>query len=63
MIFLVHFLNIELNNGFFTLYFLELMHKQTKKYNLMKEMKNFFSPEFLNRIDDIIAFEPLKPTE
>jgi ATP-dependent Clp protease ATP-binding subunit ClpA len=26
---------------------------------LMKEMKNFFSPEFLNRIDDTIMFNTL----
>ena len=26
---------------------------------LMKEMKNFFSPEFLNRIDDTIVFNSL----
>jgi ATP-dependent Clp protease ATP-binding subunit ClpC len=25
----------------------------------MKEMKNFFSPEFINRIDDTIVFETL----
>ena len=33
---------------------------EKKKEVLMKEMKNFFSPEFLNRIDDIITFNSLK---
>lgn len=33
---------------------------EKKKEVLMKEMKNFFSPEFLNRIDDIITFNALK---
>ena len=32
---------------------------EKKKEVLMKEMKNFFSPEFLNRIDDIITFNSL----
>jgi ATP-dependent Clp protease ATP-binding subunit ClpC len=32
---------------------------ERKKEVLMKEMKNFFSPEFLNRIDDIITFNSL----
>ena len=29
----------------------------------MKEMKNFFSPEFLNRIDDTIVFNSLTPED
>ena len=33
---------------------------EKKKEVLMKEMKKFFSPEFLNRIDDIITFNSLK---
>jgi len=33
---------------------------EKKREVLMKEMKKFFSPEFLNRIDDIIAFNSLK---
>lgn len=33
---------------------------EKKREVLMKEMKNFFSPEFLNRIDDIITFNSLK---
>jgi ATP-dependent Clp protease ATP-binding subunit ClpC len=32
---------------------------EKKKEVIMKEMKNFFSPEFLNRIDDIITFNSL----
>ena len=33
--------------------------EEAKKQVLMKEMKNFFSPEFLNRIDDTIVFNSL----
>jgi ATP-dependent Clp protease ATP-binding subunit ClpC len=33
---------------------------EKKKDVLMKELKNFFSPEFLNRIDDVITFNNLK---
>jgi ATP-dependent Clp protease ATP-binding subunit ClpA len=29
----------------------------------MKEMKNFFSPEFINRIDDTIVFNSLTPED
>ena len=36
---------------------------EQKKEILMKEMKNFFSPEFLNRVDDIITFNALKEDE
>jgi len=32
---------------------------EAKKQLLMKEMKNFFSPEFLNRIDDTVVFNSL----
>jgi ATP-dependent Clp protease ATP-binding subunit ClpC len=32
---------------------------EKKKEVLMKEMKNFFSPEFINRIDDTIVFNSL----
>jgi ATP-dependent Clp protease ATP-binding subunit ClpC len=32
---------------------------EARKQVLMKEMKNFFSPEFLNRIDDTIVFKSL----
>ena len=35
-------------------------NEEIKKQMLMKEMKNFFSPEFLNRIDDTIVFNTLK---
>jgi ATP-dependent Clp protease ATP-binding subunit ClpC len=34
-------------------------NEEAKKQILMKEMKNFFSPEFLNRIDDTIVFASL----
>jgi len=34
-------------------------NEEAKKELLMKEMKNFFSPEFLNRIDDTIVFNSL----
>ncbi len=34
-------------------------NEEAKKQMLMKEMKNFFSPEFLNRIDDTIMFNTL----
>lgn len=33
--------------------------EEAKKEILMKEMKNFFSPEFINRIDDTIVFNSL----
>jgi len=36
---------------------------EAKKQVLMKEMKNFFSPEFLNRIDDTIVFNSLNPDD
>jgi len=36
-------------------------NEEAKKQVLMKEMKNFFSPEFLNRIDDTIVFNSLTP--
>ncbi len=34
-------------------------NEEAKKQVLMKEMKNFFSPEFVNRIDDTIVFNSL----
>jgi ATP-dependent Clp protease ATP-binding subunit ClpC len=34
-------------------------NEEVKKQMLMKEMKNFFSPEFLNRLDDTIVFNSL----
>ena len=34
-------------------------NEEAKKEVLMKEMKNFFSPEFINRIDDTIVFNSL----
>ena len=41
--------------GFNNLY----SNEEAKKQTLLKEMKNFFSPEFLNRIDDTIVFNSL----
>jgi ATP-dependent Clp protease ATP-binding subunit ClpC len=38
-------------------------NEEAKKQVLMKEMKNFFSPEFLNRIDDTIVFNSLSPDD
>lgn len=38
-------------------------NEEAKKQMLMKEMKNFFSPEFLNRIDDTIVFNTLQPED
>jgi ATP-dependent Clp protease ATP-binding subunit ClpC len=37
--------------------------EEAKKEMLMKETKNFFAPEFLNRVDDIIVFNVLKSEE
>jgi len=34
-------------------------NEESKRQILMKEMKNFFSPEFINRIDDTIVFNSL----
>jgi ATP-dependent Clp protease ATP-binding subunit ClpC len=34
-------------------------NEEAKKQILIKEMKNFFSPEFINRIDDTIIFNSL----
>lgn len=38
-------------------------NEEAKKQMLMKEMKNFFSPEFINRIDDTIVFNSLSPED
>lgn len=37
--------------------------EENRKNMLQKELKNFFSPEFLNRIDDIVIFNSLKENE
>lgn len=34
-------------------------NEEAKKQMLMKEMKHFFSPEFINRIDDTVVFNSL----
>ena len=38
-------------------------NEEAKKQMLMKEMKNFFAPEFINRIDDTIVFNTLSPED
>jgi ATP-dependent Clp protease ATP-binding subunit ClpC len=38
-------------------------NEEQKKDILKKEMKNYFSPEFLNRIDDTIVFNSLTPED
>jgi len=45
---------------------IETADEKTKallKSAVLEKLSTIFLPEFLNRIDDIIAFEPLKPTE
>ena len=37
--------------------------EELKKLFLQKELKNFFTPEFLNRVDEIVMFNPLKEEE
>lgn len=37
--------------------------KESAKGEVMSEMRRAFKPEFLNRIDDIIMFKPLRPSE
>ena len=37
--------------------------KRLKKSLLRKELKNYFTPEFLNRVDEIIIFNQLKENE
>lgn len=47
-------LGFEINSG----------ESESNKENLVKdELKKHFSPEFLNRIDDVIYFQPLKEEE
>lgn len=38
-------------------------NEELKKSLLQKELKNFFTPEFLNRVDEIVVFNPLKEEE
>ena len=37
--------------------------EELKKVLLEKELKNFFTPEFLNRVDEVVVFNPLKENE
>ena len=38
-------------------------NEEMKKVLLQKELKNHFTPEFLNRVDEVIVFNPLKEDE
>lgn len=41
----------------------QYVDEENRKLMLQKELKSFFSPEFLNRIDDVIIFNSLKKDE
>ena len=41
----------------------DIVNQESKNDQVLEEMKRHFSPEFLNRIDDIIVFSPLKKEE
>ena len=38
-------------------------NEEMKKALLQKELKNHFTPEFLNRVDEVVVFNPLKEKE
>ena len=38
-------------------------NEDMKKTILQKELKNHFTPEFLNRVDEVVVFNPLKEKE
>lgn len=38
---------------------IDISDKEQRRDEVMKELKNFFRPEFLNRLDDIVIFEQL----
>ena len=38
-------------------------NEEMKKSLLQKELKNHFTPEFLNRVDEVVVFNPLKENE
>jgi ATP-dependent Clp protease ATP-binding subunit ClpA len=44
-------------------FLVDSQHLATVKKAVMKEAENHFSPEFLNRIDDIVVFSPLTQDE
>jgi len=44
-------------------FLLDSQHIETVKKAIFKEVENHFSPEFLNRIDDIVVFSPLTREE
>ena len=37
-------------------------NEEMKKSLLQKELKNHFTPEFLNRVDEVVVFNPLRKT-
>jgi ATP-dependent Clp protease ATP-binding subunit ClpA len=44
-------------------FLVDTQHLTEVKKMILKEVENYFSPEFLNRIDDIIVFSPLTREE
>jgi ATP-dependent Clp protease ATP-binding subunit ClpA len=44
-------------------FLVDTQHLTEVKKAILKEVENYFSPEFLNRIDDIIVFSPLTREE
>jgi ATP-dependent Clp protease ATP-binding subunit ClpA len=44
-------------------FLVDSQHLATVKRAILKEAENHFSPEFLNRIDDILVFSPLTQEE
>ena len=40
-----------------------LTSRETKREQVMGTVRNSFRPEFLNRLDDIVIFDPLQPDE
>ncbi len=44
-----------------TVDFTQALVLMTSNIGTLEDVKRFFRPEFLNRLDEIVAFEPLKP--
>ncbi|HSR13378.1 MAG TPA: AAA family ATPase, partial [Thermodesulfobacteriota bacterium] len=44
-------------------FLIDSQHLATVKGAVMKEAENHFSPEFLNRVDDVLVFSPLTQSE
>ena len=38
-------------------------NEELKKSLIQKELKNHFTPEFLNRVDEVVIFNPLRENE